>query len=28
LWTLPGVDHFALVDPGSAAWAMVADELP
>ena len=28
LWTLPGVDHFALVDPGSAAWAAVLDELP
>ncbi|MBO0867912.1 MAG: prolyl oligopeptidase family serine peptidase [Micromonosporaceae bacterium] len=28
LWTLPEVDHFALVDPGSAAWAMVVDELP
>jgi acetyl esterase/lipase len=27
LLTLPGVDHFALIDPASAAWAAVADHL-
>ncbi len=27
LLTLPGVDHFAVIDPASAAWAAVAGEL-
>ncbi|MDQ2960919.1 MAG: prolyl oligopeptidase family serine peptidase, partial [Candidatus Dormibacteraeota bacterium] len=28
LVVLPGVDHFALIDPGSPAWQTVADRLP
>ena len=24
---LPGVDHFAVIDPASAAWAVIVDEL-
>jgi len=27
LVTAPGVDHFALIDPASAAWTLVVDEL-
>jgi len=27
LLTLPGVEHFALIDPGSAAWAAVVEHL-
>ena len=28
LMELPGVDHFALIDPRTSAWSAVAERLP